>query len=120
MRAIAKTVYVLLIVLLTRCSSFEKEEKLMGEYKLNDGNILELRYIGYGASTENVIRVNKRNPKENTSVMVEQIKGFDNNYQVEFNQMNDTLVKVTLIDTSNFKGKRMDWEINLNKRANQK
>ena len=107
----------MLIVFLTQCSSFQKEEKLMREYKLNDGNILELRYIGYGATTENVIQVNKKTPRDNTSVMVEKIKGFDNNYQVEFNQINDTLVKVSLIDTSNFKGKRMDWEINLNKRA---
>ena len=112
MRAITKTIYLLLVLFFTQCSTFDKEEKVMGEYKLKDGNIIELRYIGYGATTENIIQVNKKNPKENSSVMVERIKGFDNGYQVEFNQMNDTLVKVTLIDTSNFKGNRMDWTIN--------
>ncbi len=51
--------------------------------------------------------------------MIEQIEGFNDEYKVEFNQLNDTLVKVTLIDTAAFKGTRMDWTINLNKRVNK-
>ena len=101
-----------------RCS-FEKEEKLMAEYKLKDGNVIELRYVGYGATTPNIIQVNKKNPNEDTSVLIEKIEGFDYNYKVEFNQINDTLLKVTLIDTSSFKGNHMDWMINLNKKFKQ-
>ena len=120
MRAIKKTIYLLLILFFTQCSlSFEKEEKLMGKYKLKDGSIIELRYIGYGATTENVIQVNKKNPKGNSSVMVERLKGFDYKYEVEFNQISDTLLKVTLIDTAVFKGNRTDLMIDLNKRVNQ-
>jgi hypothetical protein len=93
----------------------DKKEKVMSQYKLRNGDIIELRSIGVGATAADVIWINKTNMKGD-KVIVSRLVGLSDIYEVSFEQLNDTLLKISFVDTVVFKGSRIDTTINLNKR----
>lgn len=94
---------------------FEKNQRLIGDFKLQNGNVIELYYIGYGATTPNVIWINEKKAAGSDTI-INRIDGFDYKYTVSFNQLNDSLLKIVFTDTAYFKGRQTERIVNLNQR----
>jgi len=94
---------------------FEKNQRLMGDFKLQNGNLIELYYIGYGATTPNVIWINEKKEAGGDTI-INKIDGFDYKYIISFNQLNDSLLKIVFTDTAYFKGRQTERVVNLNQR----
>ncbi len=107
-----------IIFLLSGCfEMFPKDEKLIGSCKFSNNAIVELHYIGMGATSKNIIRVQKKN--EGSNILVKVIEGFNDTYKVEMKPLDDTLLKITFTDTINFKSQSRDFIVNLNERINE-
>src|SRR5258708_36524504 len=115
MRIAIKFICLLFFLSFAQCS-FEGNETIMAEYKLRDGSIIQLTHYNNGATAPMGIQIKKKN----SDTLIDDLKGFADTYKVDFNQINDTLLKLTLADTAFFKGKRIDIEIDLKKRMNSK
>ena len=85
------------------CFTMDAEEKTMGKSKLKNGDIIELVNRGVGATAPDIIWVYKTNI-HGEKFIVGKIVGIGSDYKVDFNQLNDSLLKVILTDTSVFKG----------------
>jgi hypothetical protein len=110
-RLTVSVVLLIYLFLFTGCS-LEIEKRKIAEYKLKDGDAIELIYRGGGATAPDYIEVKKKG----SNSIIHDIKGFDDRYLFSFNQLNDSLLKVTFTDTAYFKGQRTDVIINLNNR----
>ena len=108
---------ILLILAFQACIDlFPKNEKLLKEYVLRNGEKIQLYYINLGATSSNIIQIRKKNRGQNSLISI--IKGFNDTYPIEVNQINDTLLKITFIDTTSiWKGPNRDFEISLNDSA---
>ncbi len=95
------------------CSTmFERKEILMGQFKLKDGNVINLVDAGTGATSPDIIWINKINEKGEL-VTVDSINCAGRIYKVSFEQINDTLLNITLTDTVVLKGNKIGRVINL-------
>jgi hypothetical protein len=99
------------MAMLLGCRGF----KHMADYKLRDGSEVEFYYEGGGATAPSGIRVRKKN----SDTVIDELPKFDYTYVLSFKQIDDTLLKVILLDTSYFKGHVTERIINLNKRMAQ-
>ena len=106
-----------LIFVLPACNFFPKDEKLLMEYKLWNGNTIEVFYINLGATSKNIIQVRKNESKKDFVVAI--IEGFDDTYSINLKQIHDTLLKISFTDTTYFKGSSSDFHINLNDSASR-
>jgi hypothetical protein len=94
--------------------SLDVEIRKLAEYKLKDGNSIELIYRGGGATAPDYIEVKKKG----SDSIIEDLKGFNDKYIFSFHQLNDSLLNVTLTDTAYFTGQHANVIINMNKRVN--
>jgi len=94
------------------CFTMDVVQKKMGEYKLKNGDLVELVNKGVGATAPNITWVFKTDGF-GEKVVVTKIIGPSDNYLVTFNQLNDTLLKIMLTDTSFFIGDTIPQIINL-------
>ncbi len=85
------------------------ERKTMGKFTLRSGDMIELDHYDGGATAPMGIRV-----KKNGSILIEDWEKFSSIYKVSFQQINDTLVKVTLTDTMAFEGQSIIKMVNVN------
>ena len=93
---------------------FDKEEVLMGSLEIDSLNRIVLVYIGTGATTKNIIEVRKLQ-KNSPMLVLKKIEGFDYNYKVTLNKVNDTIVKLQFSDTTHFIGSSSEFLINVQK-----
>lgn len=106
----------LAIILFNGCGDmFSKDEHILGSCKINNSTTIELHYIGLGATTKDVIQVQKKTTSGNTLVKI--IEGFNDTYKVEMKPLDDTLLKITFTDTIDFKGQSRDFIVNLNEKV---
>ena len=94
---------------------FEKTEKLMGQFKLKDGSVINLFDAGTGATSPDVIWIDKIDGK-GEKVSVDSINRTGRIYEVSFEQINDTLLNITLTDTVVLKGEKIERVVNLKNR----
>ena len=104
---------ILSILFFSSCfNMFKKEKRLISQYKIDEKNILEIYFVGLGATTKDVIEVREKNIN-GSNRLVSVISGFDDSYRIEFKPINDSLIKIIFRDTSIFKGMSKDFLINL-------
>jgi hypothetical protein len=107
-------IFVLFILSFYKCS-FEGNNVVMSEYKLRDGSVIQLVHYNNGATAPMGIQIKKKN----SDIIIDDLDGFAETYTANFNQINDTLLKITLRDTAFFKGKQIDIMVNLKNRINK-
>ena len=109
--------FIILILGFQACVDlFPKNQKLLKEYKLQNGNTIEVYYVNLGATSNNIIQIRKKVNQKDFLVTI--IKGFDDTYLINLNQINDSALKITFTDTSSYwKGKSRDFDIHLNDSA---
>lgn len=102
----------------TSClTMFDSKEDLMGKFILKDGNLIEVINVGTGATSPDVIWINKTNKNgERFSIDSIMIGGGGLGYNLAFQQINDTLLKITFIDTLVFIDQKKEWLVNLKNR----
>ena len=107
---------VLIILFYSGCfTMFERKETLMGQLKLKDNSVINLIDAGSGATSPDVIWIN-RISERGEKVIIDSIHRSGHLYSVSFEQINDTILNITLTDTAVFKGKKIDRLVNLNNR----
>ncbi len=85
----------------------------MATQTLKDGSIITLYYLGRGATAQDVIWVTKSS--KNKKKYIGKFKWFDDkSSKINIWQINDTLIKIRLTDTTIWKGVFTDFTINLN------
>ena len=107
----------LFVFLLNGCEMFPKDERVLASYKIDNSTTVELHYIGLGATTKDVIQVQKKTATSNTLVKI--IEGFNDTYKVDVKPLDDTLLKITFTDTINFRCQSRDFIINLNEKVKE-
>ncbi len=108
-----KVSFFLTLIFLTGCFTMDAEDTAMGKFKLKNGDLLEVVNRGVGATAPDVIWIFKTDTLGN-KVIVGKLVGLGSYYAAEFKQLNDTLLKMELTDTSVFKGSVRVDTINLN------
>ncbi len=109
-------IYALLLIaceFLTSCF-FMRDERTLITKSLSNGERIEVYYVGYGATTSDVIWIAKIN--NNKRNIVGKIKDFDFTFKINLNQINDSIIRLRFTDTTNFTGIYNDFFINLNNR----
>ncbi len=104
---------VIIICSLNSCFRFGKNEVLMAKHILTDGTIIEIRYIGYGATTPSVVWASKK-PKNEKNIIIGKILNFNDRNKVNITQVDNGHINIRLTDTIIFKGKFNDFFIDLN------
>ena len=82
-----------ILVLSAGCTLFEKNERLLAEYKKRDGNKIMIYYVGSDATTSDVIQVRKYNYDKPLWVNEKY------NYLESSKLINDTSLELVLSDT---------------------
>gem|GEM_PF-5706796 len=105
--------FLLLVLINVSCFElFNKNERLINSYKLNNSNdVIELYFIGLGTTTNNVIEIRKTNSSQ--TKVIKKIKGPNDTYKVDIQQINDTLIKIVFTDTVGFKGAQREFVVNV-------
>jgi hypothetical protein len=98
---------------------FETEQKLIRKYKLKDGENLELWSVGSGATDVDDIWLLKKQVNQKTNDTVCNLLGYNEKYMIGLRQINDSLVRIVLSDTSKFRTSNDSSVriINLNKKV---
>jgi hypothetical protein len=87
---------------------------LVGQATIKDNEHIELLYRGGGATAPDIIWVQKTSNNQKT--FIGKIKWYQDSYESKIWQVNDSIIKVRLTDTSTFKGQFRDFTLNLNNR----
>ena len=105
-----------IIFLLAGCfTMFDHKETLMGQFRLKDNaTIIKVIDAGSGATSPDVIWIYKNNEKKDR-LIIDSIQRGGRIYEVSFEQLNDTILNVTLTDTALFKGDKFKRQVNLNR-----
>jgi hypothetical protein len=80
-------------MLLQSCTLFEKDEKLLKEYINSNGEKIRIYYVGFGATTNDVIQVRKEHQEKPLKVFEKY------NSLVSSRLIDDTNLQVVLNDT---------------------
>ena len=102
--SIKSVVFLSLVNFISCVNGFKENQRFMGDFKLQNGNVIELYYSGYGATTDNVIWINEKKASGKETI-INRIDGFDYMSTVSFSQLNDSLLKIIFTDTAYFKGR---------------
>lgn len=86
--------------------------KNMAEYELKDSSIIQLRYLGGGATAPSGIWI-KRISKNGSSYYAGNIDDFNYTYKVEVSEIDSIKINIRLIDTTSSVNKYFDFIINL-------
>ena len=95
--------------------SFDDGLTKVGEQSLKDKSIIELCMRGGGATDIDVIWVRKTTGTNQK--FIGRIKWYLNGFDTKIWQVNDSLIKVRLTDTINWKGTFRDFTLNLNNKV---
>ena len=106
-------VYLLIIFFLYSCHLFTKVEILMGESTLKNGDIIKVKFVGYGATTPNVVLVTKKS-KNNKESTIGKILNYDSKNIVTIKEIDSRYINVRLTDTSYSERLSNDFLIDLN------
>jgi hypothetical protein len=106
-----KYVFLMLPFFINSCGYFNPV-KLMKEDKMKNGTIIQLKYLGGGATAPSTIWV-KKIPVTGNSYYVGMIDDFDDSYISSITELDSLHINVSLIDTIYFKNKKYDFIINL-------
>ncbi|MEO6357044.1 MAG: hypothetical protein ABIU77_10210 [Ferruginibacter sp.] len=112
-----KIVLLCFLFSLVSCSSeFLDGGTKMFEIKMLEDTKIELTFIGIDATARGGIWVSKQSGKGKRIIIDEISKGYDNKSKVQITKLNDTLIKLTLIDTTTNFPRIDSFQINLNRR----
>jgi len=109
--------FFLILLLFNRCAfdSFESNLERINKKALNDSTDIELYYGGGGATAPDVIWV--RRIVKNKQQYIGKIKWSGTEwYKTDIEQVNDTLIKIRITDTLNWKGRFREFIISINNR----
>jgi hypothetical protein len=100
----------LFLFLITGCFQGKKHTILV--YKLSSTTDIEVYSMGYGATTKDFTDIKKT--ESGKSIIVKRISdSYGEGFKAELSRINDTLFKLTFIDTSIFKGMKKSYEFSL-------
>jgi hypothetical protein len=91
---------------------FNENKTVLLEYKVDSVTNLEIYIVGHGATTKDVTKIEK--DKSSIITIVKQIDYSYAGFKTELSRINDTLFRVTFVDTSTFKGRSKIYDININ------
>jgi hypothetical protein len=91
---------------------FNENKTVLLNYKVDSVTKLEIYTVGYGATTKDITKIEK--DKSSIITIVKQIKFSYAGFKTELSRINDTLFRVTFVDTSTFKGRSKTYDFNIN------
>lgn len=102
-----------IIINIQSCLSMVVKKKIL-DYKMNDSVEIEIHSIGGGATAPDYLRVIKKDLSKNKNTTIKVLDGFTDNYKFQLNKLNDSIINLKLTDTAYFKGKVLNYRININ------
>ena len=90
--------YTLVVLLLSSCTIFEKQERLIFTKKSPEGILVKIYYVELGATTNDVIQIRKVD-KDDTEVLV---KSYDHNFVRSTKFLNKVSFQLVLTDTTDY------------------
>lgn len=96
---------------------FNRKEDWLLVYKLNPKSNLEVYAVGFGATTKGHTEIKKT--LGSGSDVIKIIDDDYYGYKTNIFKINDTLLKITFIDTSVFRGMSKSFEFNIHDRLKQ-
>ncbi|MEP6468053.1 MAG: hypothetical protein ABJB05_17205 [Parafilimonas sp.] len=89
-------------------------KKKLFSYKFNDSIYITVNYIGGGATAPDYLKVTKKNIKADKSFTIKILDGFTDDYLFSIFKLNDSTINLRMIDTAYFKGKVLNYKIDIN------
>jgi len=115
-----KNTFLLVLILPCFCGCFqlfETEQIIIGKYPLKNGESVELWSVGSGATDVDNIWVLKKKGNQETKDTVCNLLGFNERNRISVKQLDDSMIRIALFDTSRFaSGDSFVRIINLNRK----
>jgi uncharacterized protein (UPF0264 family) len=96
---------------------FDKKEDKLLTYRIDAETNIEVYSSGYGATSKDFTEIKKTT--SSGSALIKRIDGSYSGYQVKIDHVNDTIFKITFIDTAIFKGMKKTFVFNINENLNK-
>jgi hypothetical protein len=109
-----KITLILTSLYFTGCfTMFEREETLMAQLMLKNNSLINVIDAGTGATSPDIIWIEKIN-ENGKKISIDSIQHSGHLYKASVEQINDTMINITLTDTVLFIGKKISKLVNLN------